>query len=61
MFSEADNTHDSYRRAVAVYKDGSVVGHVPSEGAPACVFWLLKHNRTQVTGRQDQMGCSRVT
>ena len=29
VFSEADNTHD--RRAVAVYKDGSVVGHVPPD------------------------------
>ena len=33
VFSEADDSHDSYKRAVAVYKDGSVVGHV--EGAPA--------------------------
>ena len=31
MFSEDDHTHD--RRAVAVYKDSSVVDHVPSEGA----------------------------
>ena len=31
MFSEADNTQD--RRAVALYKDGSVVGHVPPKGA----------------------------
>ena len=35
MFSEGDNTHD--KRAVAVYKDVSVVYHddVPLEGAPA--------------------------
>ena len=28
-FPESDNTHD--KKAVAVYKDGSVVGHVPQE------------------------------
>ena len=29
VFPESDNTHD--KKAVAVYKDGSVVGHVPQE------------------------------
>ena len=29
VFPESDDTHD--KKAVAVYKDGSVVGHVPQE------------------------------
>ena len=29
MFSETDDTHD--RRAIVMYKDGSIVGHVPRE------------------------------
>ena len=52
VFSEPNNRHD--RRAVAIYLDGVVVGHVPREISK--VFWFfLKHNgkiMCEITGRR---------
>ena len=54
VFSETDNIHD--RRAVAVYKDGSVVGHVPQE-LSRVLWFFLKHDgevECEITGRRKR-------
>ena len=49
---EEDNTFDRY--AVAVTKDGRVVGHVPRELARICYFFLKKQHSTMTCTVTDK-------
>ena len=52
LFSETDNTHN--RRAVAVYKDGLVVGYVTQELSSLTFWFFLRNDGIQSTAGQSQ-------
>ena len=54
VFSEPDNIHD--RRAIVVYKDSSVVGHVPRELSVVLMVFLKHDGKVEcaIRGRQKR-------
>ena len=68
VFPESDNTHD--KKAVTVYKDGSVVGHVPQElfcslpdypahlPTQSCTYTTLTHIYVHIYSYMNQYSAS---